>query len=173
MLKDIIPITLREYRLKKRIIRHFGKDKIIRTTNISLSAQLGKHVYIGPNCDVRSGVSMGDYSYCSNNTILYNNTAIGKYCSIGYNVHVGCPEHPAWFMSTSPSIYRNKTISSYLDWPEDDYKEPVSIGNDVWVGNGTIILQGVNVGDGAIIAAGAVVTEDVPPFTIVGGYQQE
>ena len=48
-------------------------------------------------------------------------------------------------------------------------KHPVVIGNDVWIGDRVIIMPGVHVGDGSIIAAGAVVTHDVPPYTIVGG----
>ncbi|MBI5204619.1 MAG: CatB-related O-acetyltransferase [Nitrospirae bacterium] len=48
-------------------------------------------------------------------------------------------------------------------------KGPVIIGNDVWIGDSVIILPGVQVGDGAIIGAGSVVTKNVPPYTIVGG----
>ena len=112
---------------------------------------------------------MGDNSYCSSGTIVFNNTEIGKYCSIGYNVQIGCPEHPAYFLSTSPAVYRDKEIKKYCPWPEDDYKEKVVIENDVWIGSGAIILQGVHIGNGAIIAAGAVVNKDVPPYTIWGG----
>ena len=48
-------------------------------------------------------------------------------------------------------------------------ERPVVIGNDVWIGDRVIILPGVHVGDGSILAAGAVVTKDVPPYSIVGG----
>lgn len=51
----------------------------------------------------------------------------------------------------------------------DDYNSPPIIENDVWVGSQSVILQGVKIGNGAIIAAGAVVTKDVTPYTIVGG----
>jgi acetyltransferase-like isoleucine patch superfamily enzyme len=51
----------------------------------------------------------------------------------------------------------------------DRFKEPVVIGNDVWIGTGAIILRGLSVGDGAVIGAGAVVTKDVPPYAIVAG----
>lgn len=49
------------------------------------------------------------------------------------------------------------------------YTVPVTIGNHVWIGCKSIILKGVNIGDGAIIAAGSVVTKDVPPFSLVAG----
>jgi len=58
-------------------------------------------------------------------------------------------------------------ITDDMKRPEDDLG--VVIGNDVWVGTRAIILHGVTVGDGSIIAAGSVVTKDVPPYTIVGG----
>lgn len=57
---------------------------------------------------------------------------------------------------------------------EDEYRRmarrgPINIGNDVWIGYGAVILRGVSIGDGAIVGAGAVVTKDVDPYTIVGG----
>jgi acetyltransferase-like isoleucine patch superfamily enzyme len=54
-------------------------------------------------------------------------------------------------------------------WPNDDIHSPVIIGNDVWIGSNAIILQGCKIGDGAVIAAGAVVTHDISPYSIVGG----
>ena len=51
----------------------------------------------------------------------------------------------------------------------DGTARPVDIGEDTWLGAGVIVLGGVTIGDGAIVAAGAVVNKDVPPFTIVGG----
>ena len=112
---------------------------------------------------------IGDYTYCSPETIVFNNVKIGKYCSIGYRVQIGCPEHPAFFFSTSPLIYRNNFMQKFIEWPIDDYKDPVIIGNDVWIGSNVVILQGVTIGDGAIIAAGAVVNKNVEPYSIVGG----
>lgn len=50
-----------------------------------------------------------------------------------------------------------------------EWAEPVTVGNDVWIGGGATLLPGVTVGDGAVIAAGAVVTRPVEPYTLVGG----
>src|SRR5690606_34153345 len=47
--------------------------------------------------------------------------------------------------------------------------KPVTIGNDVWIGHGAVIMPGITIGDGAVIAANAVVTKDVPPYIVVGG----
>ena len=47
--------------------------------------------------------------------------------------------------------------------------EPISIGNDVWIGRRVMIMPGVNIGDGCVIGAGAVVTKDIPPYSVVGG----
>ena len=70
-------------------------------------------------------------------------------------------------------IYVRNHESSRLDIPmcEQGSTEecPVTIGNDVWIGYEAVVMAGVHIGDGAIIASRAVVTKDVPPYTIVGG----
>ena len=137
--------------------------------NISTTAKIGHQIYLGRDVENKKNVEIGDYSYCSPSTIILNNVSIGKYCSIGYNVQIGCLEHPIDFLSTSPRIYRETKASEFIDWPSDDFRFPVHIGNDVWIGSNVIVLQGVTIGDGAIIAAGAVVNKDVEPFSIVGG----
>ena len=86
---------------------------------------------------------------------------IGKFCSIAPNVNIGPIEHPLKYSSTYP-------MSTFGFLPEQEYL-PVKIGNDVWIGINAVILKGVTIGDGAVIASGAVVTKDVLPYTIVGG----
>ncbi|MBR4343420.1 MAG: CatB-related O-acetyltransferase [Lachnospiraceae bacterium] len=134
---------------------------------VSLDCELGKKIYIGRDCDIRSNVKIGDYSKISAGSILFNDVKIGRFSSIGYNCQIGCPEHPVNFFSTSPRIYADSKAKKYSNWK--DFFEPPVIGNDVWVGSNVIILQGCKIGDGAIIAAGAVVTKNVEPFTIWGG----
>jgi hypothetical protein len=78
------------------------------------------------------------------------------------------PEHPSQYLSTSPNLYGPENLfgvpSSWNDFPS-----PPELGNDVWVGAFAFIRQGVRVGDGAIVGAGAVVTRDVAPYEIVAG----
>lgn len=169
---DFIPCFIYNLYRKYKIKKIFGTENRLCTTSIHPSAHLGNQIYLAKDVDVRSNVMSGDYTYCSRGTTIFSYTKIGNYCSIGYNVQIGCPEHPLHFFSTSPSVYRNEQIKKYCQWPENDIIAPVEIGNDVWIGSNAVILQGVHVGNGAVIAAGAVVKRDVPPFSIGGGYQQ-
>ena len=120
---------------------------------------------------VLSKVSLGDFTYVADNGILAN-TTVGKFCCIGPQVLSGLGEHPSFdFVSTHPIFFshlKQAQISFVLDSIFDEHSS-VKIGNDVWIGARAIILGGVNIGDGAIVAAGAVVTKDVPAYAIVGG----
>lgn len=109
------------------------------------------------------------YHYPINNDRLI----IGKYCSIACG---------AKFMFTSGN-HKMSSLSNYPfpifyeEWGLNianvteawDNKGDIVIGNDVWIGYEAVIMQGVHIGDGAIIGTRAVVTKDVPPYTIVGG----
>ncbi|MGN0428149.1 MAG: CatB-related O-acetyltransferase [Agathobacter sp.] len=105
---------------------------------------------------------------------------IGKYTSIGKHVLTIRGQHPArdW-VSTSPSFYSKTPANQYsvhidagfceFRWADEASDIAVEIGSDVWIGNSAQLMEGITIGDGAIIAAGAVVTKDVPPYAIVGG----
>lgn len=109
------------------------------------------------------------YHYPINNDKLI----IGKYCSIACG---------AKFIFTSGN-HKKSSLSNYPfplffeEWDLErnnvtdawDNEGDIIIGNDVWIGYEAVIMQGVHIGDGAIIATRAVVTKDVPPYTIVGG----
>ena len=117
-----------------------------------------------------SGVEMGNYSYIGRGTIIHN-TIIGKFCSISDFCVIGLPGHSTNTLSTSPlfSGIHNGTKSSWVKKNMPHTPVEVKIGNDVWIGYRVIIPVNVTIGDGAIIAAGAVVTKDVPPYAVVGG----
>jgi acetyltransferase-like isoleucine patch superfamily enzyme len=103
-------------------------------------------------------------------------TEIGAFCSIGPNVSLGgLGWHPTDRLSTHPVFYssRLQAGTTFVEQGNefDNEKElpHTKVGNDVWIGAGCIVLDGVTIGDGAIVAAGAVVTKNVPPYAIVGG----
>lgn len=101
---------------------------------------------------------------------------IGKFCSIGSNIRVVAATHPVkGFISTHPAFFSDSYWFSYVK--QSKFKEHLTtldgyqckIGNDVWIGDNSLILGGVVIGDGAIVAMGSIVLHDVPPYTIMAG----
>lgn len=130
----------------------------IYSTKASLDAKYEKNVMISENVTITPDVSIGKYSYVNKNSSV-ENCSIGNYCSISSGVWI-CPyEHHLTTITTHPFI---NTICT-------EKRKRVTIGNDVLISLNAILLNGVHIGDGAVIAAGAVVTHDVEPFEIVGG----
>jgi len=124
---------------------------------------------------------LGYATYIGRSSELYM-TKLGKYCSIADHVFSCVGNHPLHFMSTHPAFYydTSKQIgysfhtgsSLYRDtikYPLGETQYSVVIGNDVWIGSHSLLLGGIKIGDGAVIAAGAVVTHDVPDYAVVGG----
>lgn len=108
-------------------------------------------------CEFDAPVRVGYRSY-ANDSILRNVT-VGRYCSIGRRCTIGAPRHDIDAMSSHSLVAR----------PGFDGQPHTAIGNDVWIGDGALIMAGVTIGDGACIGGGAVVTRDVAPYQIVAG----
>ena len=112
---------------------------------------------------------MGRATYGELNVLTYNNEnvlRIGNYCSIGPNVwFVVSADHRLDCISTYP--FRNKFFAGAP--LEAISKGDIIVDDDVWIGCNATILSGVHIGQGAVIAAGAVVNKDVEPYEIVGG----
>ena len=132
---------------------------------------------IGRCCEVLGDTAieyteLGDYSYLGPGCMVAD-AEIGKFCAIAAQVRIGAPNHPL----DRPSQHRFTYCPEYYtaDAQRDHTffrqrrADRVMIGNDVWIGHAVIVMPGVKVGDGAVLAAGAVVTRDVAPYTIVGG----
>jgi len=123
--------------------------------------------------NVKKSCKISAYTYINSNTTIYPNTSIGRYCSIAKNCELGVVSHPIDWLSSSPFQYNMK-----LHFPTHaenckniPFHRPLKtfIGHDVWIGSGVTIIRGTKIGHGSIIAAGAVVTKDIPPYAIVGG----
>lgn len=116
-------------------------------------------------------VALGDFTYIASGTAI-RNTTIGKFCSIGPEILIGLGKHPtSMFVSTHPLFFstRGQAQEVFCDCSCFNETANIIIGNDVWIGARAIILDGVTIGDGAIVAAGSLVNKDVPPYAIVGG----
>ena len=134
-------------------------------------------------------IEVGDYTIYNDfiadpllfekNNVLYHypihreKLIIGKFCSIacGTKFLFNCANHTLKSLSTYtfPLFYEEWELEKSNITTAWDNKGNIIIGNDVWIGYEAVIMAGVHIGDGAIIAARAVVTKDVPPYTIVGG----
>ena len=134
-------------------------------------------------------IEVGDYTIYNDfiadpllfekNNVLYHypihreKLIIGKFCSIacGTKFLFNCANHTLKSLSTYtfPLFYEEWELEKSNITTAWDNKGNIIIGNDVWIDYEAVIMAGVHIGDGAIIAARAVVTKDVPPYTIVGG----
>ncbi|WP_129990606.1 CatB-related O-acetyltransferase [Rahnella sp. CFA14(1/10)] len=140
---------------EKRLIsdgRVLGVDTII-----------GTNTYLGEFAAVHNHCTIGKHNYLNLWVTVYSHTKIGNYCSFARFANIAPDEHPTDWLSTHVFQYdppANKTFNR---------RSETVIGSDVWVGASAIVMQGLKIGHGSIIGAGAVVTKDVPPFAIVGG----
>jgi acetyltransferase-like isoleucine patch superfamily enzyme len=111
---------------------------------------------------------LGAYSYVSFDTRMQAVTA-GRYCSIADNCNIGPAQHPMHSLTSSPIPYHDIfRLGEPLDLPRAT-DERIEIGHDVWVGAKAAVMGGVRIGHGSVVALGAVVTKDVPPYAVVAG----
>ncbi len=108
-------------------------------SSLARDLRIGEYAYIGPRCNIAQGVVIGKYTMLANDIMI-----------VGGDHNFRNPNYPIIFAG------------------REERKE-THIGIDCWIGAGSIIMAGVNIGDGAIVAAGSVVTKDVEPYTICGG----
>lgn len=116
----------------------------------------GKQIRVKRNADISMFIEIGDFSEVGSNCIIQSNTYIGNNVIMGPDV----------------KIYTKNHRYDSLEIPIQDQghtEERVVIGNDVWLSANVVVMPGVRIGNHAIVAAGAVVTKDVPDFAIVGG----
>ena len=138
----------------------------------SIFSRILRRIYLfsgQPTSDQRVSVGEGTYGFGSKTVLLFredDSVSIGRFCSIAYGVTIiASGEHNYQGVANYPfaAMFNNDVDRDTLS------KGSVFIGNDVWLGANSIILSGVTIGDGAVIAAGAVVVGSVPPYAIVGG----
>lgn len=148
-----------------------GLEPSIHPAAIIRDSTFGAYTEIGART-VISETTMGDYSYIVQDGQI-DMATIGKFCSIASHVRINPGNHPMERASQSHFLYRASRYFDgepdevgFFDWRRSNW---VTLGHDIWIGHGAVILAGRTVGTGAVVAAGAIVTKDVEPYTIVGG----
>lgn len=142
------------------ILKVKHRDLILRSLRVSRSVTLGKGVEIGHNTAIDGRSKIGNYSYIGSGVTI-SASSLGNFCSIANNVTIGPGEHKLDEFSTSSHFYENA-------YDELTAKDCV-LGHDVWVGVNAIVLRGVKIGNGAVIGANSLVTNNVPPYSIAFG----
>lgn len=127
-------------------------------TSLSLRRKFSSH----------HSIFIGMYTYgCFSRKRIDPNTTIGRYCSFASTANVFNRNHGMDFIGTNAYLYNPKL--GIVDQQIIDFV-PCEIGDDVWVGHNAVIVPRVTkIGRGAVVAAGAVVTKDIPPYAIVAG----
>lgn len=135
-----------------------GHTRIFAESNVAVN-----------NCELHGTIYLGFGSYINSGAIR-GTTEIGRYCSIGRDVKIGLGSHNLSSLSTSSFL---EHLGKLEDAPDvrvqNNPERHLIIGNDVWIGDNTLIKKGIKIGDGVIIGAGSIVTKDVPSFAIVVG----
>lgn len=175
LLKDIVKSFLNFSKRTRLNFQHnieIGSNTLVRYADIKPNVRIGKY------CNVQGG-AYDCYTYLGNFCELPQ-TKVGRFCSIASHVLLAAGNHPMSYISTSPYTYSNIKGSlakqCYFEkeffYINDKNKFLCEIGNDVWIGTGAVLVcrnKALQIGNGAVIAAGAVVIEDVPPYAVVAG----
>lgn len=111
-----------------------------------------------------------DYaSYIGNNSMVMH-SEIGKFCSLSWGITIGPANHDYTRLTTHDFLYNQfYDLNPTNDAAYDRFKNKTIVENDVWIGTGAVVLNGVKIGNGSVIGANAVVTKDIEPYAIAVG----
>ena len=165
MLKNILcKILIRLYGLNNNRIKRILLSLIYIVDGRESTSKTLRHIF-----KIYHGVEIGMYTHggCFVPNNFSRHTKIGRYCSIARSAVAFNRNHPLEFKSTHAYFFNTSMGHCKEDMVE---YEPLTIGNDVWIGHNAIILSGVKkIGDGAVIGAGSVVHKNVAPYAILVG----
>lgn len=135
-------------------------------------SSIGEHSTIQRYGDIW-GLALGRYS-CIGRMCTIQETKIGSFCALADYLTIGCDDHDYKMITTHPFWHDSSWgISDDGEFSKryrkKEYEPPCEIGHDVWFGAGVIVCRNVHVGDGCVIGAGAVITKDIPPYSVVVG----
>lgn len=149
-------------------------SSIAPTASVRSAESLEHPVSIASQAEVHGATRIGAYSFLNYRVIIYANVSVGRYCSFARGCEVGVAQHPTTLLSThgfqySPALFKADPDYQFERRTRWSPHPPTVIGHDVWIGAQSIVLSGLTVGHGAIIAANSVVNRNVEPYSIVGG----
>jgi phosphonate metabolism protein (transferase hexapeptide repeat family) len=141
--------------------KNLGTEPDIHRTASVRDSKFGIYCEVGARTKVAE-CTFGDFSYIVNDSdIIY--TDVGKFCSIAAHTRINPGNH---FTYRSSAYGLGEDDPAFFDWRRSFR---CSLGHDVWIGHGAVVLPGVSMGNGAVAGAGSIVTKDVPAWSIVVG----
>lgn len=154
---------------KRSLLSHQHPTCRFHASSEIADCEFEQHVVVFDHCKL-FGAKIGAYSYIQMGSRIFN-CEIGKFCSIAASVSIAPGIHDMNRVSTHPSFFSFTEALPKLFVTEDKFptSNMVLIGHDVWIGEKATVLDGVKIGNGAVIASGAVVVKDVEPYSVVGG----
>ncbi|MCD8151344.1 MAG: CatB-related O-acetyltransferase [Clostridiales bacterium] len=151
----------------KKLVRHNNHKDCFIADGVNLNdVKIGHKANFAYGADLAHS-SVGSYTSIGRRSTVRNCT-VGNFCSISYNVSLGAGSHPMGRITGSAAFYQPRfglvDKASY-----SSTSQQTIIGHSVWIGCNAVVMGGINIGNGAVIGAGAVVTHDVKPYEIVAG----
>lgn len=169
----MLKVRVREFYLTVKQRRWLADNHVVITRKWWKRLKCGvEPIRIEPYCSFEENRhlwTMGSFSYCHSN--LPAGSTVGRYCSIAINLWVMGLQHPLTRFTSSPITYHPDIfgLNGALSTVKIDEPKPITIKNDVWIGQNVTIKPGVTIGNGAVIGAHSLVTKDVPDYAVVGG----
>jgi acetyltransferase-like isoleucine patch superfamily enzyme len=166
---ECVNATLRSAVLRAGLQQKNPSCRIYSGVMVDERSALGTYNVLFSNVKILSSV-IGDHTYVQENATICD-AEVGKFCSIAMGASIGVPQHQLSSVSSHPAFYLRNTPLAKTYSDQDMFRtfHKTFIGHDVWIGQNAIIMNGLRVGIGAVIGAGAVVTRDVPAYAVVGG----
>jgi acetyltransferase-like isoleucine patch superfamily enzyme len=143
-------------------------DAIVRSKGVE------HPIHLASGTEIHGGTKVGAYLFLNARSVIYSGVEIGRFCSIGRNSEIGLAAHAMHFLSTHSFQYTDGLFKRDPDYSGERKLKwtphpKTVIGSDVWIGAQALIRSGVKIGSGAVVAANAIVTKDVEPYSIVAG----
>lgn len=130
---------------------------------------LGNRCYIGKQCEIGADrlIVIGDQTSIQDRTVVLGNVKIGRYCVFSYNIYLSSGRHH--FRDLPWSLIRDQDDAARVVRNREKARDQIVIEDDCWIGINVVIQPGVRIGKGCVVGANAVVTKDLPPYSIAAG----
>lgn len=138
---------------------------IARNCRIRGRVTLGPHVTVGPGCTLFGDVEVGRGTKLNGGIEVVGEVSFGNYCALAPDIRFQQKNHEISKPAMQGRFY-GRVLDSDLEYMPED---PITVGSDVWMGARAMVLPGVTIGDGAVVGAGSIVTDDVDPYAVVAG----